>query len=407
MQHYFDYILSTFFMIYSCELIPVITYGETRGDIRIADRTSSFFQSTSPAPPYVHKKVWKSTEIPFLSTDSATPETIIEHTESGVQIRMDIIGSAFYFLSGWQEYHSQKRDDFGRYPYQESFQYQHGYMKTPVVNYYFDILKQAIEQVTNTKVTRKLWPDDDIAISISHDIDKINGGWKEDGLHALKKGRGLEMTKLLFRRLFKKDTWENIDDILHFEKTQGIRSTFFFLPKKDKFNADYKLEQVQPYFDDIERQGSEIGVHGSLGTGVHAHLLETEIKRFDRAVYGNRFHFLSAEPSAYGTLIEDSGLTYDTTMGFAEHIGFRHGYCFPFYPYDIVHQRPFSFIELPLTIMDATLRNPAYMGGSDDVEEALEHLVREVCLFNGLLTILWHNNFYTDGKFKSWKSRLT
>ena len=77
---------------------------------------------------------------------------------------------------------------------------------------------------------------------------------------------------------------------------------------------------------------------------------------------GNRFHYLMFDPEKTVQILEDCGIKYDTSLMFAEHVGFRRGCCSPFYLYDFEKNRTSPVIEIPLIIMDTTFRNKHYMG---------------------------------------------
>ena len=80
----------------------------------------------------------------------------------------------------------------------------------------------------------------------------------------------------------------------------------------------------------------------------------------DSAVTGVRYHYLRALYHETLPLLEQAGFTYDTTMAFAEHEGFRCGCSFPFRPYSLAEERPLDLVELPLAVMDGTLQEPHY-----------------------------------------------
>lgn len=105
------------------------------------------------------------------------------------------------------------------------------------------------------------------------------------------------------------------------------------------------------------------------------------------------------------SVLEDCKIKYDTSLGFAEKIGFRRGTCFPFYLYNFEKNKISQVIEIPLIVMDSSLSNTKYMGLSQ--EKAIEHifdLINEVKKFNGVFTILWHNTFFSNYKYTGWKN---
>jgi len=93
-----------------------------------------------------------------------------------------------------------------------------------------------------------------------------------------------------------------------------------------------------------------------------------------------------------------AGLVYDSTLGFAEQEGFRNSYCWPFKFYDFENDRPIDFWEIPLTAMEVTLFYYRELD-FDHIRESVESLVREVQKFNGIFSLLWHNNFFEEMEF--------
>ena len=103
-------------------------------------------------------------------------------------------------------------------------------------------------------------------------------------------------------------------------------------------------------------------------------------------------------------ILEKSGIKYDTSLGFAECTGFRRGTCHPFYLYDFEQNKTSTVLEIPLIVMDTTLRNKKYMGfAPEKTREDIFKLVDEVKKFNGIFSLLWHNTYFSEYKFTGWK----
>ena len=103
-------------------------------------------------------------------------------------------------------------------------------------------------------------------------------------------------------------------------------------------------------------------------------------------------------------IIEKSKLKYDSTLGFQEQIGFRNGTCTPFYLYNFKEERAYDFISIPLNIMDCSLEFKNYMNvSSKNVKKIIMPMINEIKKFEGVLTINWHNTFFSDYTKKNWK----
>ena len=120
-------------------------------------------------------------------------------------------------------------------------------------------------------------------------------------------------------------------------------------------------------------------------------------------VNGNRYHFLMYDSYLSPSVLSESGLKYDSSLGFAESIGFRNAYCLPFYLFDIKNCRSTDIIEIPLNVMDVSF-GKKYMDITK--EEALNktcHIIDEIEKFNGCFTLLWHNTYFSEYKYEGWK----
>jgi hypothetical protein len=117
-------------------------------------------------------------------------------------------------------------------------------------------------------------------------------------------------------------------------------------------------------------------------------------------VIGNRYHYLKFNlPNGYDN-IEESGLKLDASLGFAEHYGFRNGYGYPFHPYNISKNDKYSFLEVPLNIMDGTFQRYMKVPIEKTADTIIDFL--ETNNQNALLSILWHNTFFSNYKYKGY-----
>jgi peptidoglycan/xylan/chitin deacetylase (PgdA/CDA1 family) len=206
----------------------------------------------------------------------------------------------------------------------------------------------------------------------------------------------------------------NLDEISHREHDLGVQSTFFMLARQKgtrrRPNADYSLrnKRLQRQLHLAVSMGAEIGVHGSWGSHVDAVQLRAEIERVQSSsgteITGSRFHFLNFATDRTPQVLQESRLAYDSTLAFAEHCGFRNGFCHPFFLYDHKADRPTDVVEIPLLLMDTTLAGKRYMAlrPGDELDAVIDALRAEVSHFSGVLSVLWHNNYFSDHKYAGW-----
>lgn len=411
MQNKSAYVLSLFRSLYALSETDIELGYDAAGSAKVQikrGRVDYFQGQTEFDPGQIIYKLWKGVKLPFLF-DYADAE-ILEVTDGRATVNFDIIASSFFFLSGWQEYASNHTDSYGRFPYKESLQAKCGLVGVPVVNYYFDILKTAIEAVYPCKLLPNLWPEHRFVTCLTHDIDKCQSAWFEGGLMELRHGRFASTLKLILRRLSGRDAWFNFDEILEILRHHQARSTFYFLCRRGSergvANADYDITR-KPFPEVLARikmSGSDVGVHGSFGTHESAPELRRDIDRLECPVQGNRFHFLAFDVRKSPTVLELADLTHDTTLGFAEHYGFRNGICCPFYLYDVEKDHPTSVLEIPLNLMDTTLHHTNYLGlKPDQTDEIAAQMINEIKKFGGCFTVLWHNTHFSRYKYAGWQ----
>lgn len=401
----FRYVWQHFQSVYQVPAGLQVSYGTgDQAPVQIKEEAGNFFSQHAPWPQDIAWQEWLGQPLPLLFAARADRPLLTQHPDF-VEVNYDLIAGAFYFLSGWQEYHSLDRDYHGRFPYHSSLQYKLGCIHLPVVNYYFDILKTAIEIATGQVLLSRHHSGEAFTVLLTHDIDNTESGWKEEAKAAWQQGGAGKLLKAGLSRLRGRDPWFNWLEVAGTIAASGGVSTFFFLAEQKPFrgtaNADYDLTKSK-YLRGIQALaagGSEIAVHGSLQAAENGEKLLQEIRRLPLPVRGNRFHYLRFEPRKTPALLDAAGLAYDSSLGFAEHFGFRHGYCFPFRLFNFQENKPYACLEIPLVLMDATLHHPHYLQlQPDEVLPALKPVLAEIEKFKGCFTLLWHNENFTPHK---------
>ncbi|MBT9394481.1 hypothetical protein KLP40_15015 [Hymenobacter sp. NST-14] len=385
------------------EAVPEVSigYASTLPQVEIREVDHDFFAGTNPYPAAPGWREWGGQQPPFFfAADPALP--LLELRPAGrARINFDLISAAFYLLSGWQEFFSAERDQHGRFPYAASVQCRYGFVAVPVVNHYFEVLRAAVEHASGQALRPRRWAGGATwAACITHDIDNLYSAWKEPAKAALRRGRLLGFGRQLWRHFTQKDAWDNLELVQQTVAEYGAKSTFFFLPEHRQApngtpNADYQIQAISSRVEALEAAGSEVRLHASIGTATDLdHLTREAMVTLGTPtnVPGIRFHYLQWEPRVTPALLDDLAFEYDSTLGFAEHYGFRNSYCLPFQPFDFRTGRAHDFLEIPLNVMDATLHHPRYLLLTpEEILPALRPMFREIERFGGVCTVLWHN----------------
>ncbi len=399
------YVLDQFYAVYQPGRFFDISYGLNHTSaVQIKRTATRFFEHTAPRPDQLPVYyTWQHTAVPFWFDEPGGNNEVILFTHGQAIIQADIIAGAFYFLSGWQEYHAPERDQYGRFPYTASLQYQHQLITLPVVNYYFDILKRAIEGVYSVRLQPVFARESLFTTCLTHDIDNCRTAWRVAGAQQLLNKNYFNFLNLLGQKLSGRDHWSNVPEMIKIVQAYGVRSSFFFLANHRKYrgvaNADYNVAQplYQQWLQLLRNNDFEVGIHGSHITATKPGQLTKEAAKLLMPIRGNRFHYLRFDPQYTPALLDEAHIAYDATLGFSEHFGFRHGTCFPFRLFNFKTRRPYHFLEIPLHLMDVTLHHPNYLRlTADEIVPALTPMLREIEKFGGCFTWLWHNENFSE-----------
>jgi peptidoglycan/xylan/chitin deacetylase (PgdA/CDA1 family) len=255
--------------------------------------------------------------------------------------------------------------------------------------------------------TRNPFPTDDyeFGLCLTHDVDRPYKG--AQSLFYAASERDLSHLRAMVPGV---NPWWQFDKIKELESSLGVRSAFYFLndqhvlrdrPIPEWFRPRHWIEHLGRYdptepemaavVRDLDRDGWEVGLHGSLGTHRDRQRLAYEKALLESVlghdVMGGRQHHLKL--SIPGTWLRhvDVGLSYDASLGSTDSVGFDYGY-------DLLQPFDDSFVVFPLTVMDKTL-----MTVSDDqatARDRLSDLIDTAKEHNAVMTALWHPRNFSE-----------
>jgi len=191
--------------------------------------------------------------------------------------------------------------------------------------------------------------------------------------------------------------WKALEDGL------GVRSTFFFVPRKDDPGIRAHPYRSVPYaIDDgilhqLTRDGWETGVHG-IDNWADAEAGRREMAAVPGAMVGNRTHWLLFDETSW-TALDAAGYSYDSTFGYNDDAGFRAGTLQAYRP-----RTAENLLELPLHIQDIGLFGRSCWAPVDRGWEKIPCLHLDetgaagLCnrildyagRYGGAVTLLWH-----------------
>jgi len=349
--------------------------------------------------------------------------------DAGFALPFDLVSSAFALLVCWDEHTSRERDRFGRLPYAAGVFAANAALRIeePAVDRYVALLRALLTPrlaelgLEGLPPSGWLWNDGPaasggFAVALTHDVDQVwrwtPRGFAESGLRsarALRRGdRGALRRELGDLRDWatvhlprRSDPFWTFPRLLGHEDKRGVTSTFYVIPSHThrldgKHPGTYR-RRIPAALDMLRRGRREVGLHGNdadRGSADSLRLDRDDLSRRSEAdISGIRYHYLRCLYHETLRIVEDAGFTYDTSLAFAEHEGFRCGASFPFHPYHLDEERPLRLLELPLAIMDTSLVGPRYRAlDAAGAERACRDLLSRVRAGGGGVAILWHND---------------
>jgi hypothetical protein len=263
------------------------------------------------------------------------------------------------------------------------------------------------------------------AVALTHDVDSpwrwtrigLRGAaarLKQDVLRArlgpaLREATGLATAP--FHLLRGTDPNWRFEEIVAEERRKGAQgSTFFVLAgHHDPHDgaAPEAYERLRPRLvETLLDARAEIGLHASYTAADDATRLGQEKLVLDALagpVEGNRYHYLRADPHRNLAPLARAGLSYDTSLGFPDAVGFRSGIAHPFRPWDFERDEPLDLVEIPLAAMDATLAEERFLGlAAKRAEPQLLRLLDWAAEHGGAFAILWHPDRFDPPTSAGW-----
>ena len=282
----------------------------------------------------------------------------------------------------------------------------------PIVDQYLLLLEKFIKEGSKSEKSFRFesrWPDGhSFALSLSHDVDSLRTWTFSKAKRTLRESwKDGKICKFLakpieiFYSLSLRENWSgNFRYIAELESRYHGNSTFFFATKRrTQLDPIYKLkwQRIVDGFEQIMKNNSYIGLHGSLSSYENGDYLAEEKaileKSIQNTVKGLRQHYLRFDINRSFDAIAEAGFQYDSTLGFSHHLGYRCGTSMPFFPFSRQRGIAYSFLEIPLVVMDIVLylESRLYLTR----EEAWNILEQHLTLAyenGGCFTVNWHNN---------------
>jgi hypothetical protein len=335
-------------------------------------------------------------------------------SETELRLGLDVFGSAFFLLSRYEELVVSERDEHDRFPAPASLAACEGFLQRPIVNEYLEVLWAQLA---------RLWPRLERArrgarVLVSHDVDwpRCSGQTlpallrsaagdavvRRDPVLAL--DRLTSYARSRAGRREDADLCDTFDFIMGASERRGLTSAFYFIADHTAGDIDgtYSIDDswIRGLLRRVHGRGHEIGLHPSYETFRNPAQTRREFERLVSACdeegiaqseWGGRQHFLRWENPTTWRNWAAAGLSYDSTLSFADQPGFRCGVCFEYPVFDLEARTELRLRERPLVLMEYSLLRDvgfdpqAILGTVDGLASACRR-------FGGDFTLLWHNS---------------
>jgi hypothetical protein len=336
-----------------------------------------------------------------------------------LRVDCDLLSTLFFIQSRYEECVPNSPSDIhGRFPGSKCSH--QAYLVRPVA----DEIKWLIWGLFSTVWPQLPRPRREYRVVPSHDIDNpsiyAKGSPFRSSIGLMRRGSLAAGARTIFGYLCKQaaypyDGYDNLDWIMDQSEDRGLQSTFFYIPEVTHDQYDPKdvneTPQVREQWKRILSRGHALGVHPGYETMASAEWMARAMTRMQALretsglefrVAGSRQHGLRWQTPKTARMLESFGVAYDSTLGYADRIGFRAGTCLPYPFYDCVDRRTLDLEERPLILMDSSLTERAYEGKGYG-QAALDHATevkrgcQRVC---GDFNILWHNIMLTSSRLR-------
>ena len=344
--------------------------------------------------------------VPFVGSELADNRPLFYLTDQNhLECAVDLPLSILLTLSRWEETLDSPRDAHGRFQAKNSIASAGGFLERPIIDEYGLAFERAMEFLFPSwkKTPRKL------RVKVSHDADHIGIPFRLRTAvrHSVRFGAIHNSFRDVFSRISDVEPTEldSLRSIARATKAHGLNSSVYWKaappgPQDSGYDPRHrKVRQVAGWLDEI---GAESGIHPGYNTFHSPEKLRREVAILretlgDRPM-GGRQHYLRWSPHSWIDW-ENCGLAYDSSVGYAEQIGFKAGTCVPYRPWLFPLNRQADLIEIPLLVMDRTLLE--YMTLTKrQATQSIHTLVERCGMVGGVFTILWHNDAFLNPVYK-------
>ena len=401
----------------------VIEMAANTGAIKLADvflqsDDAAWLQPSSmpvlPLDAMDHGRAGKA-KLPVLygRRDSSTG-TYIRETGRDVYCGIDLFGGAFFMLTRYEEIVNGERGRHDRFEAHQSIASQADFLDRPIVNEYVELLWSWLHGLWPA-LTRK---QRNTRLIVSHDVDfpfySSRRSWlsiaKEsisDVIRRYSPATGMKKARMLLNRNNTvQDPFNTFEWLMDISEQADIRSAFYFICEDTgaKLDGNYSIyeDRIQELMRNMHKRGHEIGLHPTIDTYMDRNRIQFQFNELLKVAsandirqqaWGGRQHYLKWKAPFTWQYWEDAGLQYDSTLSYADRVGFRCGTCYEYPVFNVLTRTSLQLRERPLIVMEQSILDKAYMAmDKNRLFDSIASYYDQCKKFNGDFTLLWHNS---------------
>jgi hypothetical protein len=332
--------------------------------------------------------------VPYASRDEPETKPLFAVEDNTASCSLDLLASVALTLARAEELISPDRDIHGRFPSSASQAYQSAFLDRPIVDEYGFAFEQVISALlpgwrTESRMLRVL---------VSHDVDHVGLPFsiRKTAGHIFRRWNVvaavrdlLSITLPVAPAYLALVTW-----MVEMESARELDCEVYWKSSgAGEFDSGYDISSPLIYrvVQSLRHGGIRQGIHPSYDTFRDADLIRSEAERLSNilgeTIIDSRQHYLRWDHETWDHY-ETAGLGCDSTIGYADQVGFRAGTCLPYQPWMFSLNRASKVIEIPLVVMDQVLLNMS----ADDALQTVSDLISRCRNVGGVFTLLWHNS---------------
>lgn len=327
----------------------------------------------------------------------------------------DLFAMVFYFISRYEEYFIDDRDEFDRITFDNFTAVKNQFSEIPLVDilildFYEKLRAQFLDLKAFTPEFTKL---------AGIDIDFMYA-YQHKSLLRLLGAIIKSVLKLDFkyiRSLFSARTSQNPDPYADFDawlsplENSTTKLNVFVLAAQRREGKDENLSPRHPAFFKWIRTLTDTHKvpchwHPSIQSHADPKIMMKEKKLLEhfthRPITKSRQHFLHFTlPHTFRNLIQ-MGIREEHSMGFYDRTGYRASTAYSHLWYDLQAEKTTSLRIFPFVVMDVTLLRYMKLNTEESIR-TVRHMINQQQITGGIFSFIWHNSSFLDrAGWKGW-----